>query len=195
MQSDDQPVNDPPDPSDVDEANEGMICPHCMRSIAEDTHFCPHCSGPVTSIAAMDPMGQVLTYGYGMGKAVDKPTKPIILWGMWLLLGPEALIIVVGIGPMVLRIFDHEVGWAIQLGLVTLGLAGLGALYCWMLYRMTKNYLRLKRIRLIESAICLKCGYDLRGSARSGQCPECGEPIPQLSDDDYEHDFPSDGSR
>ena len=34
--------------------------------------------------------------------------------------------------------------------------------------------LRRRRRRRERSGLCLRCGYDLRGSADSGRCPECG---------------------
>ena len=36
-------------------------------------------------------------------------------------------------------------------------------------------YTRRRRSR---SALCIACGYDLRGNPASGRCPECGSPAP-----------------
>ena len=36
---------------------------------------------------------------------------------------------------------------------------------------------RYRRRRRERSGLCLRCGYDLRGSAHSGRCPECGAPV------------------
>ena len=33
-------------------------------------------------------------------------------------------------------------------------------------------------MRWRRTGLCLRCGYDLRGSTDSGRCPECGTPAP-----------------
>ncbi len=44
------------------------LCPHCLKAIAPLDHFCPHCSAPISSIAAIDPLGQALSTGYMCGQ-------------------------------------------------------------------------------------------------------------------------------
>lgn len=41
---------------------------------------------------------------------------------------------------------------------------------------MTTRLLRTRRRR--KRGLCLRCGYDLRGSKDSARCPECGAPAP-----------------
>ncbi len=36
----------------------------------------------------------------------------------------------------------------------------------------------LRRLK-VRAGCCGRCGYDLRGSANSGRCPECGRPFPR----------------
>jgi predicted amidophosphoribosyltransferase len=45
---------------------------------------------------------------------------------------------------------------------------------------------RLKaRLRLAKGALCPDCGYDIRGLAETGDCPECGRPFERKADVAY----------
>jgi hypothetical protein len=48
-------------------------------------------------------------------------------------------------------------------------LIGLTAPTWWLVRR--RKLLRLERL---SQGLCVGCGYDLRGSAAGGRCPECG---------------------
>ena len=44
----------------------------------------------------------------------------------------------------------------------------------WALFAMPAA---LRRKRRIKRGLCVKCGYDLRGSSAASACPECGTPL------------------
>lgn len=175
---------DPSHPVSPDADVEAMVCPHCMHMVLADSHFCEHCSGPITSIASMDPLGSVYAQGFGFGKAVDRPTSPMIFWGMWLLLAPQILMLL-PILVMVARSLFIEYGSPPRFArlLLLLLLLGMAMLYGRILYLLTKNYRAYRTVAIRKRLRCIRCNYDLRASRDANTCPECGEPIAQLQSD------------
>jgi hypothetical protein len=66
-------------------------CTHCLAGNEPTRHFCRQCGTPLTSYAATDPLGQIYAQGDLYRKAIETPTKPFVLIGMWLLCGPTAV--------------------------------------------------------------------------------------------------------
>jgi hypothetical protein len=64
-----------------------IVCLHCAESVGPFDHFCPQCGGPNTAHAAIDPLGQVLTAGWGYRNAIETP-RLIVVIGIWLIFGP-----------------------------------------------------------------------------------------------------------
>jgi len=73
------------------------VCPHCLSQLSPGDHFCRHCSAPVTVHASIDPLGQVYSAGRAYRQAVSKPSRRIIVVGMWLIFGPVALSLLFGV--------------------------------------------------------------------------------------------------
>lgn len=114
------------------------LCPRCMTAISAATDFCPHCGAPLTSRATNDPYLSVFAEGFAIRQAVARPNKPIILIGVWLL----------SISALVGAIASLAGGGGI-FGIV----AGLGLLALWgaIVYKTTKNYLRMRHPRRNDS--------------------------------------------
>jgi predicted RNA-binding Zn-ribbon protein involved in translation (DUF1610 family) len=51
-----------------------------------------------------------------------------------------------------------------------------GAILCWFMGAIS-NHRFARKVQAGEHSLCLRCGYDLRGTSESGVCPECGEPF------------------
>jgi hypothetical protein len=122
-----------------------VICPNCLSPNAKGSHQCGHCATALTSYAEIDPMGQIYAQGDVFRKAVGKPRKPIVLIGMWLILGPNAIY---GTGKAVQMLFMPFTDPSqftndppsFFLTLCFFGLAA--AVLDTVLYRLTRNYLR-----------------------------------------------------
>jgi hypothetical protein len=126
-----------------------VVCPHCLAPNAERSDFCRECGTPLTSHAETDPLGQIRATGDTYLKAIDSPVKPIVVIGMWLIFGPMAaggvgllLWFSIGIatnpfGPVTIQ---SVFGVIIFIGLST----GMAAICSTVLYRTTRNYIRLR---------------------------------------------------
>ncbi len=135
------------DPSDAT-----VVCPHCLASNTSGEHFCRQCSTPLTSHATIDPMGQVQAEGDTYRKALDHPDKPIVVIGLWLLLGPTTIgsaailiYLIVGIAksPWEWPGFKELFG-ALMVLVIFGGMAVIGSI---LLIRATRGYVRLRAKR------------------------------------------------
>jgi hypothetical protein len=77
----------PPESSD--------LCPKCQQAIAPGSDFCGHCGLPLTMQATTSPYESILAEGFAYREATSRPQKPIVVIGMWLLLGPTFLFTIV----------------------------------------------------------------------------------------------------
>lgn len=103
------------------------LCPNCLAANEPSAHFCVKCGAPLTSHAAIDPMGQVYAQGHIYRQAVGRPASALVLLGVWLIFLPIALAAFLA-GRSVTT-------WVIA------------ALALAVLYLVTRNYLRQRRER------------------------------------------------
>jgi len=80
------------------------ICPHCARPITPDCHFCPHCDGPISAHASTDPYGQIFSTGRALGRATTRPNSFYVVFGVWLLLLPQVLLLLFALGPAIMAV-------------------------------------------------------------------------------------------
>lgn len=145
--------------------------------------------------SAIDPMGQVYTAGYAYRQATERPTRFIIVLGIWLICAPALLpLAFIGLG-----LVNYLASPGINVGssfmgtvefttnnitgvLLTLGMV---ALYVLLVYKTTRAYVRTRRE---ARGLCPDCRYDL--SCRSGldKCPECGCTLHPFEDDEIPAD-------
>ena len=50
-------------PSMDSSAEINPVCPHCMRENSPQAHFCVKCATPMSSLAAIDPLGRIQATG------------------------------------------------------------------------------------------------------------------------------------
>ena len=169
-----------------------MLCPGCATPNEEGQDFCIKCRAPLTWHATTDPMGTIFAEGYAAGRAINQAHKPIVIWGLWLWMGPLALffavVLVIGLVDMIhgLIIFQFETFFAGFLG------GGVSLVFLFisvpMLYKGTKNYLR-QRDQKMENAEPQpsKTPVGDEGESQPAKpspednltCLACGQPIPE----------------
>lgn len=129
-----------------EEAGVAILCPQCLEPNPEDRHFCRRCATPLTSYAAIDPLGSIYAAADTYRKAIANPRSPIVLIGMWLLFGPTALISLLILCAGVGSVLDLTSGSSGRSVLYAMGPSIVfleAAIACAILYRLTRNRLRL----------------------------------------------------
>jgi hypothetical protein len=136
--------------SDLDQRP--VVCPHCMASNRSRRHFCHSCGTPLTDLAVTDPIGQIYSESDTYRKAADNANRPIVLIGMWLILGPIFLSCVAMAIVMTVEWIKGPVGpidvmtvFAIVVGIGMIG--GMGTISGILLFRTTRSFIRLRNER------------------------------------------------
>ncbi|MFC1783449.1 hypothetical protein ACFL02_07670 [Planctomycetota bacterium] len=136
------------------------VCPNCFTANLSIAHFCRRCATPLTSHAEIDPLGRIYSMGDTYRKACHQPYKLIILIGMWLHFGVQIPFLLMGFWDQFQQLFNpnyyeyglfgiidsttqkHSYFADIAVMLTTL----LGIILCLViLFKVTKNYLRLRK--------------------------------------------------
>ena len=111
------------------------LCPHCLAANDPKAHFCYKCGTPMSSYATIDPIGSIWATGDTYRKATSRPTRPIILVGMWLIFGVPVLCYVFLVAVWkVLRPLEGFIWFGVLVGVIVL--------YVAILLKTTKNYFR-----------------------------------------------------
>jgi len=152
-------------PEDLDDSAL-PLCPGCMAENPAHNHFCEACGKPISWYAAIDPMGQIYSTGHMYREAIRKPTKPIILIGMWAIFFPTLLLFMFVFMNALYRL---ETGWveryypdigvtygssslpkghlnSIYISVIAhLLLVAFYLIYAFILYDVTRNFFRHRR--------------------------------------------------
>jgi RNA polymerase subunit RPABC4/transcription elongation factor Spt4 len=141
------------------------ICLGCAAPVTVNTRYCPNCGRPVGMFVGTDPIQLIHSQSWGYRAATGGRPSRIAFWGMWLVFGPAAILLLGNLWDL-LR-YGGEGGNSLFAGLFILGL---GAVYVALLFRVSKGYIRHRRYR---AGKCGVCKYDLRFLSEP-RCPECG---------------------
>lgn len=68
------------------------MCTSCLAPNDARANFCSKCGAPLTAYAAIGPFESLLAQGYAVRQAAERPRRPIVLLGIWLVFGPVALV-------------------------------------------------------------------------------------------------------
>src|SRR2546426_12555195 len=63
------------------------VCPNCSDANEAGADFCTRCGAPVGRFTTLDPLKSTYAEGWLFRKAASARIKPIVLIGMWALLG------------------------------------------------------------------------------------------------------------
>jgi hypothetical protein len=114
------------------------LCPKCLKPNPAGTDLCRHCGAPLTSHAATDPVLSIAAEGHVVRSAVAGPNRPIILVGIWLVGLP-------GLGAGVATILNALASPGVETLLKAGAALGLLALWGAIVWKATRNYVRLRR--------------------------------------------------
>ena len=142
------------------------VCPHCFTANLPIVHLCHCCTTPLTTHAEIDPLGQIHAAGDTYRKACNRPYKFIIFLGTWILFGPMLLFYVLSLidllkilldtnpvtnapGPLfpITALYQSEITFSTIFSILTASF--LAASYSIILYKVTKNYFRLRKTNFI----------------------------------------------
>jgi hypothetical protein len=127
-------------------ANDGEpVCPHCVRPITAQHHFCSHCNAPLTSFATSGPYEQVLSQGYAVHSGVTRPRNVLVVFGMWLIFAPTLIIAIISAGGLLLvwpeNMTEHDAARGVGL-IISVFWIVLAATILW---KTTRSFLRLQK--------------------------------------------------
>lgn len=117
----------------------GPLCGACGRNNPEGTRFCAHCGAPIGPLAVVHPLDSIRADSYVLRKTTTEPTRPIVLFGVWLLNFPALVFCAV---MVVVLLTDRPSAGTIPFVLIFVALACVAGL---LLYRSTKSYDEGKR--------------------------------------------------
>ena len=125
------------------------LCHNCLSPNDPRAYFCHKCNTPLSVLASMDPIARIWSMGDTWRKAASRPYRPIILIGMWLLFGTRLVVVLRYLHMMLVS--NRSKGLMSLEGFFGLGLwLGYGILLSAILFKTTRNYLRIKQQQAAE---------------------------------------------
>ncbi len=123
---------------DADDGTGIELCPSCLQGVSYADSLCPHCGAPVSGTSGMAPWERTLAEGFIYRSAVAKPTKPIVLIGVWVIFFPS--LVFNGLLMM------HEAkGGTMETGYLLFSLFG-AIISVAALYQTTLNYFKRSQV-------------------------------------------------
>jgi hypothetical protein len=121
------------------------LCHNCLEPHSPDANFCANCNTPVSGYASIGPIEHIWAQGALYRKAVTHPNKPMILWGMWMIFAPEILCYIMYIIHFSMKSENVLDSFSTFLKIFP-GVFFLCAIVLQgvILFRVTKNYIRIK---------------------------------------------------
>lgn len=117
--------------------NEQITCHACLTRNSRAAAFCRKCGTPIGAVATIDPLQSIQAEGFLLRKATEGRPKPIILLGIWILHLP----VLVGCIGVAIYLILNQRGWGNFV--FFWGAVGVAYLAFMILYRTTKNYLKI----------------------------------------------------
>lgn len=152
------------------------LCPHCLTELPPRAPFCPKCNAPVGAYATYDPIQQIYSTGWLYRRAIGSGISTMALIGMWIIFGPTAVLVTIGL-------VTEAVGGRSAVTFGSVLSIVVGGLSVYILYLVTRSYVRFKRRKPGQ---CVKCHYDLVNLPEP-RCPRCDTPFdPQWVADELE---------
>ena len=114
---------------------ESIVCTNCLQKNDGFRDFCENCGAPISVYSAYTPMGRIQTEGFAYRQATSKPSKPIVVFGIYLIFLPCIIASLV----MVAESFaSKNYHW----GVIFIAFEALSVA---MLFKTTDNFIRNKK--------------------------------------------------
>jgi hypothetical protein len=124
---------------------EVLVCPHCLAENPVAAHRCGKCLTPFSSFAATDPLMSIAAEADTLGKAANAPSRPIMLIGVWMIMGPVAGFCLVEVVRFAAALWRDEMTMGACMALPIAGVFGFISI--GLLIKTTHNYGRAKKER------------------------------------------------
>jgi hypothetical protein len=111
---------------------EDIVCPGCGDAADASSDFCATCGAPLGRFTTLDPMKAIDAQGWLFRRSARARIRPIVLVGMWTLLGVPAA----GLGVAAF-LHPRQIPTA-----PFLTSAAVSVLYLLVLVRVTRNFMR-----------------------------------------------------
>ncbi len=171
---------------ETNENSDIVLCPDCMTQNSPMTDFCQSCGYPLGQYVTVDPLKRIYSQGWLYRKAVSGRINKFGFWGMWIIFGSAIISIL---------IFMILPGMVMDEGITLLWLYSFPLMiYIAILFRVTKNYLAIKRKisvaqvndanKIEDEWVCSRCNATVEENATI--CPNCGDDVSEIEEDDLE---------
>ena len=121
---------------------ETIVCTSCLHQNDEIRKFCEECGAPIGAFTTTMPFERIQAEGFAYREASSNPSKPIVIFGMYLIFMPW----LIGAWSMAgYSFYYYDYLWGAIFFV-------LGLFAFLMLLKTTKNYIKNKREKQVEPA-------------------------------------------
>ena len=124
-----------------DEMPRQVVCPNCLEETESFQSFCRKCGAPLSSISTTGPLERIYSSGFMYRQAIEGRPKFVVVIGMYVMFLP----MLIGAVCMMIALLTQYEGGIPAKCAITAGIILFGLVPFTILFRTTKNYLKIRR--------------------------------------------------
>lgn len=124
-----------------DEMPRQVVCPNCLEENEPFQDFCKKCGAPLSAISTTGPLERKFARSFMYRQAIAGQRRPIIVIGMYVMFLP----MLIGAVCMMIALLTQYEGGIPAKCAITAGIILFGLVPFTILFRTTKNYLKIRR--------------------------------------------------